>query len=47
MEALFAGIPWTFETFPEYLDAVERAGQKLNVAVMLGGAVLAFRGRDL
>ena len=22
VEALFAGIPWTFETFPEYLDAV-------------------------
>ena len=22
---LFAGIPWTFESFPEYLDAVERA----------------------
>ena len=36
VEALFAGIPWTFETFPEYLDAVERAGPKLNVAVMLG-----------
>jgi AcrR family transcriptional regulator len=25
VEALFAGIPWTFESFPEYLDAVERA----------------------
>src|SRR3984893_1256236 len=36
VEALFAGIPWTFETFPEYLDAVERAAPKLNVAVMLG-----------
>ena len=36
VEALFAGIPWTFETFPEYLDAVERTGPKLNVAVMLG-----------
>ena len=36
VEALFAGIPWTFETFPEYLDAVERAGPRLNVAVMLG-----------
>jgi N-acyl-D-amino-acid deacylase len=34
--ALRAGIPWTFETFPEYLDAVERAAPKLNVAVMLG-----------
>jgi N-acyl-D-amino-acid deacylase len=36
VEALFAGIPWTFESFPEYLDAVERTGPKLNVAVMLG-----------
>ena len=36
VEALFAGIPWTFETFPEYLDAVERTQPKLNVAVMLG-----------
>lgn len=34
--ALFAGIPWTFESFPEYLDAVERTGPKLNVAAMLG-----------
>ena len=24
LDALEAGIPWTFETFPEYLDAVER-----------------------
>src|SRR5258708_1343142 len=30
--ALFAGIPWAFESFPEYLDAVERTGPKLNVA---------------
>ena len=36
VEALFAGIPWTFETFPEYLNAVERTQPKLNVAVMLG-----------
>lgn len=36
VEALSAGIPWTFETFPEYLDAVERARPALNVAVMLG-----------
>jgi N-acyl-D-amino-acid deacylase len=36
VEALFAGISWTFETFPEYLDAVARTQPKLNVAVMLG-----------
>ena len=31
-----AGIPWTFETFPEYLDAVARTRPKLKVAVTLG-----------
>src|SRR5207249_2672091 len=36
IEALLAGIPWTFETFPEYLDAVERTDLRLNVAAMFG-----------
>lgn len=36
--ALFAGIPWTFESFPEYLDAVERTGPKLNEAERGGHA---------
>jgi N-acyl-D-amino-acid deacylase len=36
VDALIAGIPWTFETFPEYLDAVERSQPRLNVAAMLG-----------
>jgi N-acyl-D-amino-acid deacylase len=36
LEALAAGIPWTFETFPEYLDAVEARGARLNTAVMVG-----------
>ena len=31
VEALVAGIPWTFESFPEYLDAVERRRRALNV----------------
>jgi N-acyl-D-amino-acid deacylase len=35
-DALRAGIPWTFETFPEYLDAVARTRPKLKVAVTLG-----------
>src|SRR5258707_2836279 len=30
------GEKWAFETFPEYLDAVERRGAALNVAVLLG-----------
>jgi N-acyl-D-aspartate/D-glutamate deacylase len=36
VEALTTGIPWTFETFPEYLDAIEEAGVRLNTAVMIG-----------
>ena len=33
---LAAGIPWDFETFPEYLDSVERRGVALNYAVYVG-----------
>jgi N-acyl-D-amino-acid deacylase len=40
VEALTAGIPWTFESFPEYLDAVEATEPRLNVAVMLGHSPL-------
>jgi N-acyl-D-aspartate/D-glutamate deacylase len=36
VEALEAGIPWSFETFPEYLDAVAGASPRLNVAAMIG-----------
>ena len=36
VEALAAGIPWTFETFPEYLEAVEQSSLRLNTAVMVG-----------
>jgi N-acyl-D-aspartate/D-glutamate deacylase len=36
VQALEAGIPWTFESFPEYLDAVESAPTRLNVAAMIG-----------
>jgi N-acyl-D-amino-acid deacylase len=34
--SLMAGIPWEFETFPEYLAAVERRGTVLNFAAYLG-----------
>ena len=33
---LAAGIPWDFETFPEYLDSVRRRGSVLNFAVYVG-----------
>jgi N-acyl-D-aspartate/D-glutamate deacylase len=36
VDALEAGIPWTFETFPQYLDAVAGQSPRLNVAAMIG-----------
>lgn len=39
-EALEAGIDWCFETFPEYLAAVERRGTRLNVGAFLGHSPL-------
>jgi N-acyl-D-amino-acid deacylase len=36
VEALQAGIPWTFETFPEYLDAVERTPKRINAGALIG-----------
>ncbi|MDP6709559.1 MAG: amidohydrolase family protein [Alphaproteobacteria bacterium] len=37
-EALEAGLgrDWPFETFPEYLDAIEARGSAINVAVLVG-----------
>lgn len=34
--SLGAGIPWDFETFPEYLRSVERHGTVLNFAAYIG-----------
>jgi N-acyl-D-amino-acid deacylase len=42
LDALEAGIPWTFETFPEYLDAVERQPLGINVAALVGHTPLRF-----
>ncbi|MEY2406484.1 MAG: hypothetical protein QOG39_1400 [Acidimicrobiaceae bacterium] len=36
VEALTEGIDWSFETFPEYLDAIERTPMRLNVGAMVG-----------
>jgi len=38
LDALRAGVgaEWPFETFPEYLDTVERRGAAVNVGVLLG-----------
>ncbi len=37
---LAAGIPWDFETFPEYLDSVARHGSDLNFAAYVGHTAL-------
>ena len=36
LSTLEAGIPWEFETFPEYLDTVERHGTALNYTAYVG-----------
>ncbi|MDQ6695874.1 MAG: amidohydrolase family protein [Actinomycetota bacterium] len=41
-DALVEGIPWTFDTFPEYLDAIEARPLQLNVAVLLGHTPLRY-----
>ena len=40
LDTLAAGIPWDFETFPEYLDSVARHGTALNYAVYIGHTAL-------
>jgi N-acyl-D-amino-acid deacylase len=36
LEALRAGVDWSFETYPQYLDALERKGSVPNVASFVG-----------
>ena len=38
--SLAAGIPWDFETFPEYLASIERRGTVLNYASYIGHTAL-------
>ncbi len=35
-DALVAGIDWSFETFPEYLAAIDRLPKRLNVGALAG-----------
>jgi N-acyl-D-aspartate/D-glutamate deacylase len=39
-EALEAGVPWTWQTFPEYLDAVDKAPKAINYASNIGHSAL-------
>jgi N-acyl-D-aspartate/D-glutamate deacylase len=41
-DALRAGIQWEWETFPEYLDTLERWRPALNVAVFVGHAAVRY-----
>lgn len=40
MDALNAGIEWSFESFPEYLNAIDARPKRLNVAAFLGHSPL-------
>ncbi len=40
VETLKAGIPWEFESFPEYLQAVEKHGSALNFTAYIGHTAL-------
>ncbi len=40
LTTLEAGIPWDFESFPEYLDSVERHGSVLNYTAYIGHTAL-------
>jgi len=40
LDTLRAGIPWDFETFPEYLDSVARHGTVLNYGAYIGHTAL-------
>jgi N-acyl-D-aspartate/D-glutamate deacylase len=41
-DALEAGIDWLFETYPEYLDALDRLPLRINVASLLGHTPLRY-----
>src|SRR5687767_7826597 len=48
LEALLQGTRWDFETFPEYLDALERVRPLANVGVLAGHSTIrtAVMGED-
>ncbi|WP_419919021.1 N-acyl-D-amino-acid deacylase family protein [Candidatus Poriferisocius sp.] len=40
VDSLAEGIPWDFETFPEYLDSISRRGTSLNFGAYIGHTAL-------
>ena len=47
LEALEAGLgtAWPFETFPQYLDTLEKQGSSINIAALFGGKAVAEKRR--
>jgi N-acyl-D-amino-acid deacylase len=41
-DTLHAGLPWSFETFPEYLGAIDGLQKRLNVACLIGHTALRW-----
>jgi N-acyl-D-amino-acid deacylase len=41
-EAILGSLPWTWATFPEYLDAVQQVKPALNVAGMVGHCAMRY-----
>lgn len=41
-EAILGGLPWDWETFPQYLDSVQRMGPALNVVGMVGHCAVRY-----
>lgn len=41
-EALRAGVRWEWETFPQYLDAIERIRPAINMAVFVGHSAIRY-----
>jgi N-acyl-D-amino-acid deacylase len=43
LDALRAGLPWTWEDYPGYLDALDRQGVGVNVASFIGHSAVRVR----
>ena len=41
-EAILGGLPWDWETFPQYLDSVQKLGPALNVVGMVGHCAVRY-----
>ena len=40
VDALLSGTRWDFETFPQYLDVLQRSGPHANVGVLAGHSTI-------